>query len=783
MEEAATACAGREELTGRALQYLRNLRSGSALLLHGTRGVGKSFVTARVAWEAEKLLPGAVVVCRLVGVSPASSDPSLLLKSSIGEISQAYGKAVPGAEISYPEICAKFEAALRLASPEKPLVVVVDAVDQLAAFSGDDPLMWLPAKLPENAALVVSAHDGASTDAIMGKIPNAFRLPVTALNRETAAALLPSWLAGRGRALTKEQTSSILSAFAENGLPLYLRIAFELSSKWRSFEAHTAPRGMEGIISGYLSSLSREENHGALLVRNVLGFCFCARYGVSETELLALLSRDEETMADFRRRSPNSPPVDSLPFMVWARLNADIAFMLKDITQNGIALFQFYHMQIRDVVEAMFSDDDKKVFHAKMAKYFDSLPLYIDSGQKRPNIRKLGELSFHIMQGGAAAEMEKLLADQSYLTAKIAAGMAADLVSELWWLISQSGGTPEDERRRRSIVESFMDFVIEKNLSGGNFALDLQMLNSLAITRPETTLHEMLFNRGADMESLTSIHKHTAKAKLESISNTCLLFNANRSRRIAKLGEAEGPILQVWENIKRKRDSGVDKSMLLYELGYIRYMQGRFSEACELMTKSADYAGRKNNPVSERISLIVGSQIRTVAALGTANAARELRRNLEFHLEAAPLFRQYSAQNSLARRFVVNNNEHCVWTASLMEDPALTEKFYLDYANDPFTIANLAEEEIAFRRAKVEMLKGETEAACRDFEIHAAFKLAQAKSKGIRQEFYAEIYYFWGKTLLAGGDRKKAGEIFGRGLALGDEPGNHKWKELIRAAM
>jgi hypothetical protein len=116
----------------------------------------------------------------------------------------------------------------------------------------------------------------------------------------------------------------------------------------------------------------------------------------------------------------------------------------------------------------------------------------------------------------------------------------------------------------------------------------------------------------------------------------------------------------------------------------------------------------------------------------------------------------------------------------LLGDLNLTEKFYLEYSNDPWTIANLAEEEVLFRRAKFEMLKGETDQACRDFEIHAVFKLAQAKSKGIRQEFYSEIYYFWGKTLLAAGQTEKADAILGQGLALPDEPGNHKWKELIR---
>ena len=128
------------------------------------------------------------------------------------------------------------------------------------------------------------------------------------MTREEGAEVLDLWLERTARTLQPAQRDEVLGRFAAHGLPLYLRLAFEEARWWHSYSepARTVLRDSiaELITDNLFARLALPANHGRLLVSHALGYLAASRHGLSEDELLALLSADDEV----RRGLPGPLP-------------------------------------------------------------------------------------------------------------------------------------------------------------------------------------------------------------------------------------------------------------------------------------------------------------------------------------------------------------------------------------------------------------------------------------------------------------------------------------------
>lgn len=87
----------------------------------------------------------------------------------------------------------------------------------------------------------------------------------------------------------------MLGKFARCPLPLYLKLASEEARRWKSWEGAAEPLSdtVEGILEQLLARLQRPENHGPTLVGRSLGYLATGKNGLTEDELLDVLSKDE----------------------------------------------------------------------------------------------------------------------------------------------------------------------------------------------------------------------------------------------------------------------------------------------------------------------------------------------------------------------------------------------------------------------------------------------------------------------------------------------------------
>lgn len=482
-EERCHRFVGRGEPLNRIAAYLRQ-GSDKPLAVIGPAGSGKSAVMARAVQTAGEEKSNAQIIARYIGATPASSDLIQLLRNLVGEIRRRYpapvatepesgegGKPKPGdAEIPFEfnPLLNAFHEALQRPAAGQPLWIFLDALDQLTASHQAYSLTWLPAKLSDHVRLVVSAAlpqvEGRAPDssdprpailaALTSRLEAEQRVPLAPLTAADGEQMLTNWLADAHRTLQEPQRKAILETFQVEGSPLWLRTAAEEAARLHSWDLAPAfARRVDGLMKQVLDCLSLEEEHGALLVKRALGYLACARHGLAEDEVIGVLSDDDEVMRDFRRRSPKSPPVESLPVAVWVRLHGDLAFYLAEHQAQEASLLGFYHRSFLEAVTAncLTASETRQARYQHLADWFGKQAWFLAPASEDPdvpprearigdlpNARKASELPWQLYKTADESDPERCqegvwqpladaLCDLWLVEAKVRSGLVFEL--------------------------------------------------------------------------------------------------------------------------------------------------------------------------------------------------------------------------------------------------------------------------------------------------------------------------------------------------------------------
>jgi WD40 repeat protein len=435
---------GRKDIVHAIEAYVKG-DGNRPLVVYGPSGCGK---TALIAHCAERLSStgsdiGGVIVRRFIGATAAASELRDLLHNMCLENRQRYGQEPTPSVDDLAVVADEFADTLRLATRRSPLILFLDALDQLSQNDDAHSLKWLPGKLPPHVRVIVSA---LQRDDLAGRCLRVLSergepddlLRVPELDMLDGRRLLGAWLQDASRKLQKEQTDYILKKLVACPTPLYLRLAFEEARQWPSgaTDGHLPEisESVEGIVNDFLSRLEQPEHHSRKLVQKTLGYLGASRNGLAEDELLEILSRiDPDVLPDFRKASPKSPATDRLPFVIWSRLRADLSPYLSVRRADQTKLLSFYHRQIGEEIQTrVFGDGMKGRLHRRLVEFFGEQDNNYDSGTlaDHPNYRKASELVFHQMEGGLWPQVQQTLSDLTFLQAKCAAGMVGDLMAD-----------------------------------------------------------------------------------------------------------------------------------------------------------------------------------------------------------------------------------------------------------------------------------------------------------------------------------------------------------------
>jgi NACHT domain- and WD repeat-containing protein len=431
---------GRQDVLERIDGYLADPTANRPLVIHGVSGCGKTALMAEAFRRLEESLPSTLssrpstLVFRFIGATPGSSDLRTLLgdlcrEFGVQEIPQDMNELVRAfrSQLSTEQSGGGQDEAKQPPTDQRPIVLFLDALDQLNPADNARILYWMPRELKPNVKLVVSVLE-TQPDAddrtrredpydLARRIWPQSLVEIGPLDEASAAGLLDAWLAEAGRTLQPEQRAEVLGKFAHCPLPLYLKLAAEEARRWRSWEGVQPLSGtVEGLLEQLLVRLERPEHHGETLVGRSLAYLAAGKNGLTEDELLDVLSRDKDVVQNFAQRSPESPKIkenDPLPVIVWSRLLDDIHRYMTHRRADGTVVMDFYHRQVGEAVQKRYlpSEEVRARAHQQLADYFATLDYWAETLEAqrararrlpptpRPaNVRKVVELPYHRLE-------------------------------------------------------------------------------------------------------------------------------------------------------------------------------------------------------------------------------------------------------------------------------------------------------------------------------------------------------------------------------------------------
>ncbi|HOP47979.1 MAG TPA: DUF4062 domain-containing protein [Desulfobacteraceae bacterium] len=490
-KERTKAFTGRDDILAAITDYIEGA-SNYPYVINGESGSGKTAVMARMVEGATELLPHAKMLSRFIGATPESSNGRSLLESLCRQIYRDFGfeeqKQKELADISsndeeaqqkhqdieqeyeipadFEKLSPTFRKFLTKIPAQEKLILFIDALDQLSDHDPARNLTWLPQGLTENIKVVVSTLPGKLFSLLEKILPAESFKALEPMVQVEGSDLLTSWLRLVGRTLQDSQTKEVLQKFNKTGLPLYLKLVFNEACRWKSYAKQVdLSLDIPGIIQDFFERLSLPANHGSVLVPHSMGYLAAAKNGLTEDELLDVLSLDEAVFTDFADKTHHEYVEDRLPAVIWLRLYHELEPYLTERSADGMILLSFYHKQLAEVANDLFLKDGvKQERHGLLAGYFEKQPLWHEGQEKRtPNVRKVSELPYQQTYGELWDAIEKTLCDLYFIEAKCAAGRTYELIADynaVLGLLPEARCERERELRHEKRLRKYIDDLI-----------------------------------------------------------------------------------------------------------------------------------------------------------------------------------------------------------------------------------------------------------------------------------------------------------------------------------
>ena len=135
--------------------------------------------------------------------------------------------------------------------------------------------------------------------------------------------------------------------------------------------------------------------HRPVLVNRGLGYLAAARYGLTEDEMLDVLTSDDAVWEDFEAHRHHELERRQLPVVVWSKLSLDLTAYLTERAVPGGTVVAFYHRQL-----AARAAQGQEARHGDLATYFLGQRAWLDVRQRTPNARRAAELPWQQRSAG-----------------------------------------------------------------------------------------------------------------------------------------------------------------------------------------------------------------------------------------------------------------------------------------------------------------------------------------------------------------------------------------------
>ena len=429
--------------------------TGRPLIVFGQTGCGKTSLMAEVSCQAWKWMKGnGVIISRFIGTTEMSCAIRPLLIGLLTQLADAYGQSKEKLDDKDTKVLNELlESRIKsFPTTEKPLLLLIDSLDQIDSADGGRQLDWLPRELPGHLKIIVSTLPDVKYGCLQ-RLKSMVRksscyIGIGNMCRQDMEGVLDKWLHNSKRTLTDEQRLMLLAAFINCPTPLFLKLHFDQAQQWYSYDK-ISDSHLQSNVSEAIEALFRrlEVAHGAVLVKYALVYLTLTQHGLAEEELEDLLSLSDEVLNDVYQYW--EPPARRLPPLLWVRIKNELDEYLVSRNVDGMQVISWSGTcrQFSEVVSRCYLSD--KIFlrrcHKDIAEYFQGewankpkpytnkkneelsamrfvaeQPIKFNMGKY--NKRKLRMLPYHLICAGQIQTLKKdVLCNYEFLRAKIAA--------------------------------------------------------------------------------------------------------------------------------------------------------------------------------------------------------------------------------------------------------------------------------------------------------------------------------------------------------------------------
>ena len=385
--------------------YMEN--GGSSLVISAKSGMGKSCLIASYIKESKY-----DIIYRFAGISDQSHTPERLTRSILDELKTdgRFAGDIPENDI---ELLQRFPSLLEESAQHKPLIVVIDALDQLVG--GFKQINYIPRSLSKNLRFICSFQSDADGAAHFGREVEKFTqpCPITEFEADDKVQLIKSYFNKYFKELDNVLLQHLIGLKGSNN-PLYLKIILNELRVFGSYDnlkqkvnnEHNA-YGIEPVnaFQEVLQRLESDANYynvdAQRFITHVFSWIAHSRNGLSVDELCNLLydnhivTGDEAEAKTIAKDTVNSLYQQLRNYLVKRDGRINFFFSsFKRATQNR-------YCQSRNSSE----------WHRDLVTYFrkkDADPL-----------RRLNELAYQLANANMRDEYDALLSDFSHHEAQI----------------------------------------------------------------------------------------------------------------------------------------------------------------------------------------------------------------------------------------------------------------------------------------------------------------------------------------------------------------------------
>ena len=194
------------------------------------------------------------------------------------------------------------------------------------------------------------------------------------LTHEDRNAIITHSFTQAVRCVTQSQSDYVKSCVEICSQPLYVKLVIDEALSWSSYD-HSSTLNLPLTASEMIAYIFQrlEETYGTILVSHALAYLTSADGGLSECELLDILSLDNMALNDvFENTFPIVRDVIRFPSLLWKRVRHALDKYLVECDFEGVCLLNWCHRLFWEVANQRYLRNEEKIKYINkiLCEYF-----------------------------------------------------------------------------------------------------------------------------------------------------------------------------------------------------------------------------------------------------------------------------------------------------------------------------------------------------------------------------------------------------------------------------